>query len=809
MVSAVDRETSDPKNFWRLIAEHSADLMLLLDLQGNIVWASPSNRTLLGHDPQQLIGKPVSEFIHPDDREPQRRAFQRRLETGRNERVEIRVLDANGGYMLVESVGVPIRDEHGTITLVFVTGRDIRERKMLEEELRTREARLRILLEQTPALLWTTDQNLCFTSGVGAALKGLNLEPNSLTGVSLADFFQSSDPDFPPLAAHRRALAGESVTYSSDWAGLTYHAHVEPLYDAAGKIIGVTGVALDVTERRAAERRLKESEERYRLLFERNLAGVYRSTFDGRLLECNPALARILGYDSVEELLATPTWELYFDRTERERLIETLPENEVRTNLEIRMRKKDGSPVWLLQNDMAVYDTRHRVECMEGTIIDITDRKAAEERVEHQAYHDPLTDLPNRLLFNDRLSLALARAEREHDRLAVMFLDLDHFKLINDTMRHSAGDALLKHVAARLQGALRADDTVARMGGDEFTILLPSVEGESDTAKVAQSILTTLSHPFSIGDREVYVTASVGISIFPSDGTEPETLIRNADAAMYRAKDAGRNNFQFHTAKAQHRAEARLNMETSLRRALEREELYLEYQPQIALPGGRILGVEALIRWRHPDRGIVPPKEFIPVAEEIGLILPIGEWVLATACRQLVMWQEAGGPPLRMSVNISARQFQSVTLISFVRDLLSEIGLDPGLLDLEITESVAMRDTEHTVNVLRQLRELGITSSIDDFGTGYSSLGHLKTLPLDRLKIDQIFVRDIATNVTDEKIAEAIVKMAHSMKLVVVAEGVESIDQRRVLERLECDEMQGFLFSAAVPPDQLLPLFAQ
>lgn len=670
---------------WRLIAEHSRDLVLLLDLSGRILYASPSHLPILGLDPASLVGVPASEHIHPDDREVQREAFRKRLETGHSEGVDIRVRKADGDFLLVESLGAPIRNERGDVESIVISARDI-------------------------------------------------------------------------------------------------------------------------SARHEAERKLRRSQERYRVIFERNLAGVYRSTVDGRLLECNPAFAKMLGFDSVEEVLQIPTWDLYFSRSDREVLIEKLTERREMHNFEICLRKKDGSPVWVLQNDAMVYDTDDGTPYMEGTIVDITARKNAEERIEHQAYHDHLTDLPNRLLFHDRLSLAVANARAQGDRLTVMFLDLDHFKLINDTMAHSAGDELLRRVAVTLQSHLRSEDTVSRMGGDEFTILLPHVKDENEAAKVAQSILDALTVPVYIHGREVFVSGSIGISMFPSDGDEPETLIKNADSAMYRAKDAGRNNFQFHTPMAQHRAEARLTMETSLRHALEREEFYLEYQPQVSLETGAIVGVEALIRWQHPDKGVVAPLEFIGIAEEIGLILPIGEWVLSTACRQLAQWNKAGAPPLRLSVNLSPRQFQSSSLIEYIAKIIEESCLTPGILDLEITESLAMRDTELTIGILRKIKELGVSASIDDFGTGYSSLSSLKTLPIGRLKIDELFVREIATNPIDEAIVDAIIKMAHSMGLSVIAEGVEEQAQRDVLGRLGCDEMQGFLFSRPAGPEKVLEM---
>jgi predicted signal transduction protein with EAL and GGDEF domain len=354
-----------------------------------------------------------------------------------------------------------------------------------------------------------------------------------------------------------------------------------------------------------------------------------------------------------------------------------------------------------------------------------------------------------------------------------------------------------------LQNVVRQEDTVARMGGDEFTLLLPDVRDEKDAAKIAQGLLEALRAPFFIQGREVFVTGSIGVSMYPSDGTDADTLIKNADSAMYRAKDVGRDNFQFYTPLAQHRAEARLSMETALRHALERGEFFLEYQPQVSLQSGRVVGVEALIRWRHPERGVVPPKEFISLAEEIGLILPIGEWVLRTACEQTVRWQREKGTNLRIAVNLSARQLQSATLLGTVERVLTETGLAPGCLDLEVTESLAMRDTDLTSSVMRQLKRLGIKVSMDDFGTGYSSLSYLKNLPIDRLKIDQLFVREIASNRVDETIVDAVIKMAHSIGLTTVAEGVETVEQNDILARLGCDEMQGFLYSRPLPVERM------
>lgn len=539
---------------------------------------------------------------------------------------------------------------------------------------------------------------------------------------------------------------------------------------------------------------LRDAESRYRSLFERNLAGVYRSTVDGRLLECNDAFARILGYDTIEDVMSRSTWDLYFTREEREEGVSILWERRELANFELRMRRKDGTPVWVLENE-TIREEPGRPAIIEGTIVDVTDRKTAEDRIQYQAFHDPLTDLPNRLLFTDRLELSIAHARRSAAQLAVFVLDLDHFKLINDTMGHAAGDDLLRSVASRLQEHLHQDDTVARMGGDEFTVLLTDVQHAEGPAKVALALLESFREPHVVQGREIFITASLGIALFPADGEDADTLVRNADNAMYRAKDLGRASVQFHTPAIQQRTAERLLLETALRRALDRSEFFLEYQPQVNLRTGQIVAVEALVRWHHPDRGVMPPNSFIPLAEEIGAILPLGEWVLRTASAQLLEWSRAGCRPVRIAVNLSARQFQHAGLHQLVEGVLLDTGLDPSRLELEITESLAMRDAEYSRAVLTEFKRLGIRLTIDDFGTGYSSLSYLKLLPIHSLKIDRSFIRDISRDAVDRAIVKSMIEMAHCLGLTVVAEGVELEDQRSVLEELGCDDMQGFLFS--------------
>ena len=426
------------------------------------------------------------------------------------------------------------------------------------------------------------------------------------------------------------------------------------------------------------------------------------------------------------------------------------------------------------------------------------------ETLEERVTHDLLTSLPNRLLFGDRLTQRLAQSRRSRRPLAIMFLDLDHFKLVNDALGHNVGDSMLKQVAERLTVSVREADTVARMGGDEFIAILADIARPQDAAVVAQRVLKTLSEPFALNDQEHFISASIGISVYPSDGTDPETLVKNADAAMYRAKEQGRNRWLFYTEDLGAVASERVKLESGLHRALERGEFVLHYQPRVDLKTGGMLGAEALLRWRHPELGLLAPAQFIPLAEETGIIIPIGEWVLRTACAQNKAWQDAGFPPMDIAVNVSAVQFQRGDMVSTVKRALEETGLEPHCLSLELTESILMHSPETAAGVLRDLRALGVQISIDDFGTGHSSLSYLKRFATDAVKIDQSFVKHVTSDPDDAAIAGAMVAMAHSLNLRVVAEGVETLGQLAFLRSLNCDEMQGFFVSRPLPPEEFI-----
>ena len=430
---------------------------------------------------------------------------------------------------------------------------------------------------------------------------------------------------------------------------------------------------------------------------------------------------------------------------------------------------------------------------------DITQRKATEKQLEYQAYYDALTGLPNRLLFRDRVVNAIAQAKRHRRGIAVMYLDLDHFKLVNDGLGHSVGDSLLSEVAARLQGSIRASDTISRLGGDEFTILLNDTNSTEAIFGIARKILQSLSKPFRVNGHELFITASIGISLFPADGDDVETLLKSADSAMYRAKELGRNQAQLFTASMNEKYVRRLAVEQSLHHAMERQELEVYYQPIYEGSGRRIVALEALLRWNEPGRGVVEPVEFIHLAEETGLIVPIGEWVIRRSCAQLREWHDVGFSDLRMNVNISAPQLQQPNFAGKVTNALSENKLAAGMLQLEITESVAVQNIDLTMQVLREMRRQGIGIAIDDFGTGQSSLIYLKRFPIDAIKIDQAFVRDVIGEESAAAIVSYIINLAHMLRLEVIAEGVESEEQYEFLKGQGCDRMQGYLLSKPMP----------
>jgi diguanylate cyclase (GGDEF)-like protein/PAS domain S-box-containing protein len=562
-------------------------------------------------------------------------------------------------------------------------------------------------------------------------------------------------------------------------------------------------------ELRSAQEELEASRSRYADLYDFAPVGYFTFDKNGLIVEINLTGAGLLGVDR-RDLIDKPfsAFVINDDRDIFRAHLGATLKRETRLICEIRLRRKDGSVLFVQLQSVAAEDPEgSRILCHTAT-IDITERKRMEEEIRHQAHHDTLTNLPNRRLLMEILTIELTLARRRRKRLAVLFLDLDRFKYINDTLGHDAGDTLLKEVVGRIQKSLRASDTLSRTGGDEFNLLLTEIPRANDIINIARKVVGSFSKSFVINGHEFEIKTSIGISIYPEDGESIEALLKNADIAMYHAKEQGGNSFQFYDPSMNIQSIERVRSESQLIRAIELGELVVYYQPQIAIDTRQVLCAEALVRWRHPERGVLDPVHFIPLAEEMGYLTVIDEWVLRTACIQVREWHNAGLTRLCIAVNLSAKQFQKSDLIERITGILHETGLDPEYLNVEITESVAMQNLEHMLPKMNKLAEMGVGISIDNFGTGYSSLKYLKKLPVQKLKIDKSFIQDISTDPEDGAIVDAVIAMADKLKMKVIAEGVETEEQLEYLRSSGCHEMQGYLFCKPLPAEEFRKLLS-
>jgi len=673
------------------------------------------------------------------------------------------------------------------------------------QRLQLLEKRLRLFVEQLPVTLFAFDKHGSLTDAHGAGLAKLGVNAPDLIGRTVAEINGVTDQNDPRLQFMRTALGGKSLTADVAFGEHQLQVYLEPVTGVGGAVEGVLGVALDITDRVRAEEARRKSEAVLEKAEEMAHFGTWRHDFQSDEVWWSKELYRILG---LEPGSVVPTKEFFYgfdhpdDRDLIQHVVDECLQRHGPYSFDHRIVRNDGQVRWVQEQGEFFFAPDGTAIGHSGTLLDITDRKLAEERLAYLAHHDALTNLPNRLLLADRLSQSLAHAKRRERYTAVLFFDIDRFKQINDSLGHAVGDNVLSAVAHLVRNALREGDTVARPGGDEFVIVLDDVAHPADVALVARNVQTVLGEPLNIDGRPMVVSASVGVAIYPEDGDDAETLIRNADTAMYKAKEAGGNRIQFFTAEMHKAAMERLDLQLDLRRALERRQLSLVYQPIVDF-FGRVVELEALLRWQHPTRGPVPPSKFIPIAEDTGLILPIGKWVLQTACAQMKRWQDMGLPRVRVSVNLSTRQFEHPDIAETVAATLKETGLPPELLNLEITESAILNNLQAAISIINPLKAAGVKLAIDDFGSGHAGLFYLKQFRVDTVKLDRSYVDGLPDDPEDVAITDAVISLGHALKMRVIAEGVETEGQRAFLKARGCDEMQGYLVQRPGPPEAI------
>ncbi|WP_324780933.1 EAL domain-containing protein [Thiobacillus sedimenti] len=685
--------------------------------------------------------------------------------------------------------------------------------------LRESEERFRLLLDSSPEAIFGVDTQGRCTFVNPACLAMLGYTEEEMLGKGVHALIHHTYPDGSPYPKEqcnircstlegRPTHVDSEVHWRKDGTSFPVEYWSHPMY-RNGELVGAVVNFMDISERKRMEQALRDSEARYRLISSVSTDLHYSCVqTDGGFLALDWATVpgdQIFGY-TLDEILQRGCWRGLVhpdDLAEFDRNITHLEPGR-RSECELRVLAKDGSTHYIRAYSLAVEaDAAHARARLYGACQDVTERRQTEARIEFLAHHDALTGLPNRILVRDRFEQATARAQRSRRQVAMLFLDLDNFKVVNDTLGHIAGDKLLLEAVQRLARCTRDSDTISRQGGDEFIVLLNEIPDVETVERVAADILQKLAEPLEINGHAMNTSCSIGIAVYPQDGSDFDTLLQKADTAMYNAKDAGRNAYRFFDEQMNRRAQEHMMLQNRLHQALYRAELQLHYQPQVNAADGRVTGVEALLRWRNPELGEVPPARFIPVAEDCGLIVPIGAWVIEQSCRQAQAWRQAGLPDLTLSVNLSALQFRRAGLIETIAGALERSGLPPQLLELELTESILLQDVENTLEAVRQLKAMGVRLSIDDFGTGYSSLSYLKRFAVDRLKIDQSFVRDISTDPDDAAIARAIIQLAHSLRLGIIAEGVETQEQLAFLREAGCSEVQGYLFSKPLPPAEL------
>lgn len=822
----LDRKRREAEQAWQSLHARAqatlasiGDGVIVTDVDRTIEYINPVAERMTGWEQGEAVGQPL-DYICPIHEKAQQGAF---LEFTEVEQAPARyqvVIQKNNKSIFVEQSSTLLHSEENIKPGIVWVLRDISETQEAMYELSQSEERYRLLATNMHDVVWTLDLNL--------ELVYLSPSVETLLGYPPEIFFTEKRREILPKTYFRqllkvsRKIFKKSNRYSTPISKVEIQAkhsnghaiwleiNFSVIRDSNSQPRGILCLARDSTARKESEAELRLSA----IVFENSFEGIMITDAKGAILRTNKAFTRITGY-LFSEVYGKNARLLQSGRHNAEffsSLWKSLEESGY-WNGEIWNKRRNGE-VYPQKLSISV------IKSKEGTVLnyigileDITEKKQTEERIHRLAYYDELTELPNRVLFQERLKRALVHAKRNNRWVGLLFLDLDRFKSINDTMGHPAGDQLLRLTAERLKNCVREEDTVVRMGGDEFILILfnmkPNDRAHQGAQKVARKVLTSLSQPFSIGGREVFIGASIGVAFYPQDGTQSTQLLKNADLALYHAKALGRNNAQFYTEEIHHKMVSRIDLENELRRAVQSNELQLYYQPQACIETGRLSGVECLLRWYSPQRGLILPSEFISIAEESKLISAIGEWTLRTACQQASSWLKQGYRLPSISVNISGKQVAEPKIFEQVQNILLETGLSPHHLDLEITESILVEDITTVIETLKRLKSIGIRISIDDFGTGYSSLSYLKRFPIDTLKIDRAFVRDITVDADDAEMIAAIIALAQNLNLGIVAEGVETWGQLEFLRHHHCRFVQGYLISHPLPPPAMTKLLAQ
>ena len=810
---AKDRALTQSNSFLAAIVENSPIAIYATDLEGNITLWNPAAERTFGFKRSQAIGRRAP-FVQATKRE-EARAFRERVIAGETlSQVEVVRQRADGSMIDVNSSAAPLRDEDGRITGLLVMCIDMTGAKRSDRALQDQLHFTRALIDAIPNPVYFKDAqgryqvyNRAWDEIFGA---GRDWIGRTVFDMFPGELGRMHDERDRPLFEKASSVRYEAKVPTAAGENREMLYNKVSFVDPQGRIGGLIATITDVTHYKETERALEASEARFRVLTESGIDLISVIAADGKLLYQSAALKTLTGYEPAQTLGRDVFSMIHEEDVEQaraafRRILET---RQTREAIELRIRHRDGT--WRTFESLGTncVDNPHIL----GVVCnsrDVTDRKQIQQRIQHLAYHDNLTGLPNRGLLQDRLGHSIARAERGGRKVAVLFIDLDNFKNINDTLGHDIGDELLRQVATRLKECVRIEDTIARQGGDEFIVLLDSLEDSRGASVVAQKILNGLRAPFKLAGTEQHVSGSVGIALYPDDGRDAQTLMKSADTAMFHGKSQGKNTYQYFTPQMNVAVKRRMTLESALRRAVQQKDFLLHYQPQVNLESGEIIGVEALVRWRTEDSGIVMPGDFIPLAEETGLIGELGEWVLREGCRQAREWLDMGLPPRRMAINLSARQFTDKGFLDMVTRVLAETKLDPQSLELEITESQVMRQTEGMIQLLNRLAAMGVNLAIDDFGTGYSSLSYLKRLPFQKLKIDQSFIRDITVDPNDAAIVVAIISMARSLELETIAEGVETAGQLALLRSKGCRVGQGYFFSVPMGAKELYPQLRQ